>query len=141
MIRRSFRWGLFLGLLGGVAATLMKVLQSKREPLPEPVVFTPTPVPEPAPARGPEPVADEPLPAPTPVKKSAPKAKAKPKAATTPWVEPVEGGCPDSHPVKAKLSSGIFHLPGGFAYPRTRPDRCYIDAAAAESDGLRPAKR
>ena len=24
---------------------------------------------------------------------------------------------------------------------RTHPDRCYVDAAAAEADGLRPAKR
>jgi hypothetical protein len=58
-----------------------------------------------------------------------------------PWVEPVEGACPASHPVKAKLSSRIFHVPGGANYPRTQPDRCYLDAAAAEADGLRPAKR
>ena len=32
-------------------------------------------------------------------------------------------------------------LPGMFAYDRTRPDRCYPDAATAEADGLRPAKR
>jgi hypothetical protein len=58
-----------------------------------------------------------------------------------PWVEPVEGACPSSHPVKAKLSSRIFHVPGGANYPRTQPDRCYLDPAAAEADGLRPAKR
>jgi hypothetical protein len=46
-----------------------------------------------------------------------------------------------SHPVKAKLSSGIYHLPGGQNYERTKPDRCYVDAAAAEADGLRAAKR
>ena len=137
MIRRSFRWGLLLGLLGGVAVTVMKVLQSKREPLPEPVVFTPTPVPDPTPA--PEPVADETLPAPAPIKRAP--AGPKPAGTSTPWVEPVDGGCPGSHPVKAKLSSGIFHLPTGFNYARTRPDRCYIDAAAAEADGLRPSKR
>jgi hypothetical protein len=56
-------------------------------------------------------------------------------------VEPLDGGCPGSHPVKGKLASGIYHLPGGPNYARTRPDRCYVDAAAAESDGLRPAKR
>jgi hypothetical protein len=55
--------------------------------------------------------------------------------------EPVEGTCPASHPVKGKLTSGIYHLPGGLNYERTRADRCYVDAAAAESDGLRPAKR
>lgn len=87
---------------------------------------------------------EAPAPAP-PAKKKAAAAKkaAKKKAASkSPWVEPeADGTCPGSHPVKGKLASKIFHLPGGFNYPRTRPDRCYIDAAAAEADGLRPAKR
>ena len=43
--------------------------------------------------------------------------------------------------MKAKLSSRLFHLPGMFAYDRTRPDRCYADAEAAEADGLHKAKR
>ena len=58
-----------------------------------------------------------------------------------PWLAPVDGECPPTHPVKAKMSSGIYHLPGGAMYGRTHPDRCYIDAPAAEADGLRPAKR
>lgn len=57
------------------------------------------------------------------------------------WVAPVDGTCPPTHPIKAKLSSRIFHAPGGLAYDRTTPDRCYRDAAAAEADGFRPAKR
>jgi hypothetical protein len=57
------------------------------------------------------------------------------------WVEPNGAVCPTSHPVKAKLSSKIFHLPGSASYDRTHPDRCYVDADAAEADGLRPAKR
>jgi hypothetical protein len=57
------------------------------------------------------------------------------------WCEPVDGGCPTSHPVKAKLASGIYHVPGGQSYDRTNPDRCYLDASAAESDGLRASKR
>ena len=57
------------------------------------------------------------------------------------WVEPTDGACPTSHPVKAKLASKIFHLPGMANYDRTNPDRCYVDAAAAEADGLRAAKR
>lgn len=57
------------------------------------------------------------------------------------WVEPVDGACPASHPVKAKLASGIYHVPGGQSYERTSPDRCYKDAAAAEADGLRASKR
>ena len=48
---------------------------------------------------------------------------------------------PAAHPIKAKLSSKIFHLPGMFAYERTKPDRCYAAEDAAEADGLRKAKR
>lgn len=57
------------------------------------------------------------------------------------WVEPVDGACPEGYPIKAKISSGIFHQPGGFSYDRTNPDRCYPDAASAEADGLRASKR
>ena len=57
------------------------------------------------------------------------------------WVEPTGSTCPPSHPVKAKMSSKIFHVAGGLNYERTHPDRCYRDAAAAESDGLRKAAR
>ena len=57
------------------------------------------------------------------------------------WVEPDDGACPVSHPVKGKVTSGIFHVPGGQNYERTRADRCYPDTAAAEADGLRQAKR
>lgn len=62
-------------------------------------------------------------------------------AGIEPWMEPIDGQCPLSHPVKAKLSSGIFHVPGGQSYDRTKPDRCYVDSAAAEADGLRPSQR
>ncbi len=57
------------------------------------------------------------------------------------WVEPTDGACPASHPVKAKMSSKIFHVAGGLNYERTHPDRCYRDAAAAEADGLRKSAR
>jgi hypothetical protein len=58
-----------------------------------------------------------------------------------PWVEPAaDGSCPPSHPVKANDNSGIYHLPGGRFYDRTEPERCYVNAAAAEADGYRPAK-
>ena len=62
-----------------------------------------------------------------------------PGQAQTPpaWVAPEGGACPISHPVKAKVQSGIFHAPGSPHYDRTQPDRCYRDAAAAEADGLR----
>ena len=69
-------------------------------------------------------------------------APAKAPAVPAPWVDPPAGGtCPASHPVKAKLTSGIFHVPGGANYDRTTPDRCYSSPEAAVADGLRAAKR
>ena len=56
------------------------------------------------------------------------------------WAEPADGSCPPGFPVKVKVSSGIFHVPGGRFYERTSPDRCYATPAAAEADGYRPAK-
>ena len=54
------------------------------------------------------------------------------------WLPPLDdGSAPPSHPIKAKASSGIFHVPGGRFYDRTKPDRCYSTAAAAEADGYR----
>ncbi|MBW3651507.1 MAG: hypothetical protein KY458_13155 [Actinobacteria bacterium] len=90
--------------------------------------------------------------APAPPAKRAPAKKAAKKAAKATkkagkasegaaWVEPVGGVCPPSHPVKAKLSSLIYHLPGMVAYDRTRANRCYTDPRAAESDGFVRAKR
>jgi len=56
-------------------------------------------------------------------------------------VEPDDGTCPASHPVKATSGSDVFHVPGGAFYDRTHADVCYRDAAAAEAAGLRPSKR
>jgi hypothetical protein len=51
-----------------------------------------------------------------------------------------DGSCPRGYPLKAKESSGIFHVPGGRFYERTNPDRCYANAADAEADGYRRSK-
>ncbi len=60
---------------------------------------------------------------------------------STLWMEPTDdGSCPDGYPVKAKAGSGIFHVPGGRFYERTKPDRCYASAADAEADGYRRSK-
>jgi hypothetical protein len=75
----------------------------------------------------------------TPRPKPAAHKKAVPKV--EPWVLPSGDVCPTTHPVKAKLSSKLFHLPGMFAYDRTKPDRCYTGEAAATSDGFSKAKR
>jgi hypothetical protein len=107
------------------------------------------------PAKAPAPKAEEATPA-KPAETSAPKAETSAEAAPptaqnpTPaeaapqpaaWVEPVDGACPSTHPVKANVDSGIFHVVGGLSYERVNADRCYVTPAAAEADGLRAAKR
>jgi hypothetical protein len=117
--------GLLLGLVAGAIYAIWRAIDANRVATrevgwePQPFPFPPQPRSRPeAPAEAPDVERDG-----------------------VGWVEPVDGTCPASHPVKAKLGSGIYHVPGGFAYDRTHPDRCYLDAAAAESDGLRAAKR
>lgn len=61
-------------------------------------------------------------------------------ASDSAWVDPVDGTCPSTHPIKAKNSSKIFHVPEGGSYGRTNADRCYADAADAEADGYRQSK-
>ena len=57
------------------------------------------------------------------------------------WLPALDDGSPPaSHPIKANDSSKIFHAPGGRFYDRTKPERCYATAAAAEADGYRPSK-
>jgi hypothetical protein len=218
MVRRSFRVGLWIGLVLGVMLALRRTVQLRRaaeHPLPSPEPWPPVLVDDQPEARfggvvrpEPEPVVDEPVheaaeevgveepapavegewdvpeieepaterelrPAPAPAppllstapaadaevavsephaparaaKKAAgpsratAKKTARAKKPATAWVEPNEGVCPNTHPIKAKLTSGIFHLPGMFAYDRTKPDRCYARATDAEADGLHRAKR
>ena len=77
-------------------------------------------------------------------KKAAPRkaaARKAPAGSAAAWVEPDGKACPPTHPVKAKLASRLYHLPGMLAYDRTIPDRCYVDPAAAEADGFSRAKR
>jgi len=57
------------------------------------------------------------------------------------WVEPVDGACPVTHPVKGNANSRIYHVAGGRFYETTVPERCYRDTAAAEADGMRASKR
>ena len=57
------------------------------------------------------------------------------------WIVAIGDDPPATHLVKAKLASGIYHVPGGASYQRTKPDRWYRSAEAAEADGLRAARR
>jgi len=78
---------------------------------------------------------------PEPRERAAPAITPDATDATDPaWVDADEGACPVSHPVKAKLTSGIFHEPGSANYERTNADRCYRSPADAEADGLRASK-
>jgi len=56
-------------------------------------------------------------------------------------VEPQAGTCPASHPVKVKLASRLFRLPGMELYEETNADRCYVNEAAAVREGFTKAKR
>ena len=156
MIRKSFRVGLKLGLLAALVAVIAKIVQSRQRPtvVPKPAATGtaswPPVEPEagtPAPAKAETSMAAAPTAEPTPEKPAAPvrplKAVRKRAAADGPvtWVEPIGDVCPSTHPVKAKLSSKIFHVLGGLSYDRTNPDRCYATPADAEADGLRAAKR
>src|SRR4029077_9794079 len=117
MRRSTFRIGLPLGLLGGVAAAVVKFVQGRRSegpatpapswpPMPEPV---PRPDPAPAPVVAPpEPASTPRATAPprrpaakrAPAAKKAPAKKAAKRAVAAAWVEPVGDVCPPSHPVK-----------------------------------------
>lgn len=62
-------------------------------------------------------------------------------AASTTWVAPLDDGtCPDGYPIKANDNSGIFHVPGGRFYERTKAERCYASADDAAADGYRRSK-
>jgi hypothetical protein len=165
LLRRVLR----LGLLAGIGVGVLKVMRGRKapdpwadswvstgppggtRPLAAPVPATPKP---PAPATAdaavatPPPASPQP-PAPAratkptrkgPARKS-PTGKAEDPPGKRVWVPAKDGVCPQSHPVKAKLSSKIFHMPGGRNYKSTKADRCYPDEASAQADGLRPALR
>lgn len=156
-MRRWFQMGLRAGVLAGLTLALVKGVQLRRAtaangsrgrgddwpPVPAAPHHPPTA------GTG----TDRPAEHPEPADQAGQAAKAGPAAPGTAlsrkpaakrrapsWVEPDGSACPAGHPVKAKLASGIFHLPGMRAYERTTPDRCYASAEAAEADGLRRAK-
>ena len=144
---------LALMLLGAAVVRIVRALQGS----PTRAFDRPLPPLRPKPGLGPRPtedaasvVAPEPPPTaeaasadstPGPALAPADVARSERAPGSPSWAAPVQGHCPDGYPVKAKLRSGIFHLPGMSAYERTTPDRCYPDADAALADGLRIAQR
>ena len=133
-----------LSVVAGTAYAIWRWFESQRSDTglsweAQPAPFPPQPRTENPPAAASNPSPAEPVTATEPAA-----AQAAPTASTgggDGWVEPTDGACPASHPVKAKMSSKIFHVEGGLNYARTHPDRCYRDAAAAEADGLRKSAR
>ena len=89
------------------------------------------------------PLVDDTKPAATPAKAvdTDPKPVVAEADADGGWVEPVDGVCPASHPIKGNAQSKIFHVPEGASYNRTVAERCYASAEAAAADGFRAAKR
>ena len=162
LLRRVLR----LGLLAGVGVGVLKVVRGRKGPDPwaDSWVSTGPPGgtrPSPAPvAAAPKPAQAEKADAGKASAANAESGKAAPSRAVKPtrtgparksptgkaedppgerlWVPANDGVCPQSHPVKAKLSSKIFHTPSSRNYGRTKADRCYPDEASAQADGLRP---
>ena len=134
MIRSAFRFGLRAVLLSGCVVGLVTFVRRRSS----------TSVPDPWPQRpgaGVEP--ERPGAGVEPERPGAGVEPEQPVAAPSlpPWVEPQDKACPPTHPVKAKQSSNIFHVPGGLNYDRTVPDRCYRDEAAAIADGFVKSRR
>jgi hypothetical protein len=119
-MRRSLRW-LGIGALAVAAYAAWRAWSKRTSAITGPVEWENAPFPFP------------------PVPRTASTTQT-PTQTNAAWVAPVDDACPTSHPVKAKLSSGIYHVPGGMNYERTKPDRCYRDPEAADLDGLRPSK-
>jgi hypothetical protein len=125
------RWLLRLLVLAGLAGVVYVVLR-RRSLGPEPAVrpvWPPFDADEAAPAAA------------SAARTSANVLAVEVRPPTARWTDPVEKACPSGFPVKVKLASGIYHLPGMLAYDRTTPDRCYVSAEEAEADGFRAAKR
>ena len=140
-MRKAFKRVIGAGLLAGILYTAWRAWHARR-PGPREVEWSSAPFPfppVPRPATGTSMPSESPA---TPASSSTTRAAS---PSTTPAASPStapadDGSCPVSHPVKGKLQSGIYHVPGGANYERTRADRCYVDEDAAVRDGLRRSK-
>jgi len=144
-MRKAFKRVIGAGILAGILYTAWRAWHA-RQPGPREVEWSSAPFPfPPVPRPGGSSTPAEP-PSTTASPATPPESPATTtSSATTPAVSPsttpaADGSCPVSHPVKGKLQSGIYHVPGGANYERTRADRCYVDEDAAVRDGLRRSK-
>jgi hypothetical protein len=131
-MRKTVKRLLGAGLVGGAAYAAWRAWSALQSPEQSKVTWEPSPFPyPPVPRANPAAATAARTEVDRTVTNGAAPASAEPNA---------DGTCPASHPIKAKLSSGIYHVPGGANYERTKPDRCYVDESAAISDGLRRSK-
>ena len=154
-MRRLLRILAVLGVAAAIAAIVRRLLAERGDAAPAVAPWdelTGNDVVQPAPAVPVEPEPDAGIEvdpgATAPLNNNGSDAGAEPssddadESEDTDWMAPNnDGSCPSAFPIKAKLSSKIFHVPGGGSYDRTGADRCYRNQAAAEADGLRQAKR
>lgn len=130
MVRRSL-WVLLIGAVGGVTYSYWRD-RNIVEPA-GPPEWPPLPTPEPVPA--------PPVAANTTKPTGSTATRSETATGAGGWIGPDDdGSCPVSHPIKANDNSGIFHVPDGRFYNRTKAERCYQSAEAALADGYRQAK-
>lgn len=129
-MRRPFRRLVVVVALAGLVWAIRSALLLRGDRSSRP----PRPAPRP-------PVPSQSAPATRPPATAPPPAGTRPGSAGASWREAREdGSCPDTHPVKVKLRSKLYHLPGMGAYERTHPDRCYRTPEEASADGFTRAK-
>src|SRR5216683_7930365 len=93
MVRRAFRFGLVMGVFGGLAWALRRTFDLRRASEDGPGSGEPW-----------APILESDLPgAPEATTEPEPAARATPDE----WIEPNGTICPTSHPIKAKLASGL----------------------------------
>ncbi len=138
-VRRSL-WLVLITAAGGAVWSWRRDAADASTATAAPAEWPPLATPKPTPAAR--------TPAPEPAPETAPKAPIvdAPEARSTDgssggWAKPsADGSCPVGYPIKANDNSGIFHIPDGRFYGRTKPERCYSNAEAAVADGYRQAK-
>jgi hypothetical protein len=132
----AIRRGLVLAAIGAAAGTIWtRLSKPKTSPL------NPAPPPPAADSDEPPTPTNEPSNSASMVNPTSEADEQSPNDGSQTWVLPNDdGSAPATHPIKASRRSGIFHVPGGSFYNRTKPERCYATAAEAETDGYRQAK-
>ena len=124
--------------LVSATAAIVRFAMARRPPKPAP--SSPR-APEWAPLRAPAESSASATTAARPAMSDADDAPSVTGSTTPDWIDPVDGACPATHPVKGNGNSKIYHVPGGRFYDSTVPERCYRDPQAAEADGMRASKR